>query len=108
MGDELQSEAAAISEFRTNTNKSILRDILLGDLVELLADGKFFNRNDGQYERYGGYVSLITKNTIGVSATNPENRVHGYTGTGVVGGFNRRQQEVIEIDTYLIKKYRVL
>ena len=108
MEPEISLEGSETPEYIDNTNNSILRDIHLGDLVELLADGKFFNRNDGQYERYGGYVSLITKNTIGVSATNPENRVHGYTGTGVVGGFNRRQQEVIEIDTYLIKKYRVL
>lgn len=37
---------------------SIIQDIHVGDLVELIVDGKFFGRNDGGVDRYGAMLLL--------------------------------------------------
>lgn len=87
---------------------SITKDIHIGDLVELLVDGKFFDTPNGRYERYSGYIASIRPSVIGVSQTHHNNKYHRYV-EGVEGKTNKNQsQSIVEIETRHIKEYRIL
>ena len=85
-----------------NGERSIIKDIRIGDLVELLVDGKFFGRNDGNFEAYAGYVASITESIIGISATHPSNLRHGH-----FSGREQQKQHITEIEAALIRKYAI-
>jgi len=82
----------------------ITKDVHVGDLVELLVDGKFFQRNDGMDERYAGYITFISHSVLGLSPTHADNNYHGYT-----SGENKLQKRIsVSIETYHVKKYRII
>ena len=89
---------------------SIVRDVNVGDLVELFVDGEFFQRSDGQYEKYAGYVASIDNVTIILSPTHHKNIRHGYVRE--LGckedSEHPRNRAITEIETYCVQKYRVL
>ena len=85
-------------------NFSIMEDIHLGDLVELNVDGKSFQRDDGKYEKYAGYVALLKEGIIGLSPTHHGNRKHGYTSKE--HSPYSMSQEIVKIEANCIKEYR--
>ena len=83
----------------------VVQEIHLGDLVELLVDGRFFQRTDDEYERYAGYVLKIGPQELGLSSTHHKNLWHGYTQGHVE---ENKRQKIVSIETRLIRHYRVL
>ena len=75
----------------------------IGDLVEFLVDGQFFQRADGKDEKYVGYVSSLSNSIIGLSTTPHDNRHHGYIGT-----LEEQERKITEIEAHHIKQYRLL
>ena len=88
---------------RFNARRSISDDIHIGDLVELLVDGRFFKGKDGTPERYAGYISSISDKTIGLATTPINNAKHGY-----VSREQEQQRHMTEIETNLVERYRIL
>ncbi len=74
----------------------ILREVSVGDLIEICLDGKSFNRTDGENERYSGYVSSLRINEIGLSTMHPSNIGYEY------------EKEEKKITISLIKDYKIL
>mgnify|MGYP001562879743 CR=1 FL=1 len=93
-------------EYINNREQRISANIHIGDIVEILADGKFFQRGDEEFERYGGYVSSINGIIIGLSPTHHENRFHGYEINEINQPKSKRVETRIEIDRII--KYRTL
>ena len=86
-----------------NDGNSILKRVHIGDFVELLVDGAFFE-SAREYERYGGFITSIDNYMIGLSASHPSNRYHGY---------DAKSEKCTEIKTTQmclsrVKKYKVL
>ena len=88
---------------RFNALCSISDKIRVGDLIELLVNGKFFGRTDNQPERYAGYVGSITERVIGLATTPINNKYHGY-----VTSKPEQHRTLTEIETERITKYRIL
>jgi len=107
MEPEISLEGSETPEYMDNTNNSILRDIHLGDLVELLVDGNYFFRMDGQHERYAGYVTITAHNLIGLSPTHTENKRHG-TDDGRLSNYNYYEQKTVGVSPQHVIKYRIL
>ncbi len=80
---------------------SILETVRLGDFIECGVDGRFFQRADGNNERYAGYVTVIKQEEIELSPTHPSNRCHGYSDKGT----NDRPQVTVPILVHLIRNY---
>ena len=86
-----------------NDGKSILKRVHIGDFVELFVDAAFFG-SACEYERYGGFVTSIDNYIIGLSASHPNNKYHGY---------DAKSEKCTEMKTTQmclsrIKKYKVL
>ena len=81
---------------------SVIKDVHVGDFVELFGDRQFFKRREGD-ERYGGYITSMDKGIIGISPTHPLNNWHGYTDENI-----NPSQKITEINIRLIKRYRIL
>ncbi|MBI2044914.1 hypothetical protein HYT23_02560 [Candidatus Pacearchaeota archaeon] len=84
-------------------HSSITRKVHAGDLVELLVDGKFFQRHDNEYERYTGYITLISDFSIGLSPTHTANKCHGYADRKAC-----HNQTIVNIETCFVRKYRII
>ncbi len=95
--------------FTTNNDRSLLKQVHIGDLVELLGNERFFRcfktKDLSESERYAGYVVLVDKSVIGLSPSHPNNRFHGY-----VGGKSdqeHQEQKVTLIEVKYIAEYRI-
>lgn len=75
----------------------------IGDSVELIVDGQFFQRTDKKDEKYMGYVMALTPDVIGLSVTHPSNKYHGYTGRK-----SSQTPNIVEIESIHVKSHRVL
>ena len=82
---------------------SITKDVHVGDLVELLVDGKFYGRTDGVNEMYAGYVTSIDDFIVRLSSTHTNNNCHGYT-----RGEDKQLQTSVRVESFHIKEYRIL
>ena len=84
-------------------HSSIVRHTHVGDLVELLVNGNFFQRTDGKDEKYAGYIASISDYEIMLSPTHNDNIMHGCS------HFRLEQKRVFtKIETMHIRNYRIL
>jgi hypothetical protein len=89
-------------EFQVNNGSNMLKDVHVGDHVELLADAKFFEAKKN--ERYAGFVVSLDATAIGLSPTHPNNKRHGY----VAGEAYQQVQQVTRLEISHVDSYRVI
>lgn len=92
-----------MSEYIDVKGREITSILHIGDLVEFLVDGQFFQKQNGKDEKYAGYVSSLTHCVIGLSTTPHDNRRHGYSGL-----VEEQERKITEIEATHIKRYRLL
>ena len=81
---------------------SIVRDVRIGDLVELFVYEQF-SQGIEKHERYAGYVASISYVSISLSPTHHENRRHGY-----IPGEKSKDRVTTEIETFRVREYSLL
>jgi hypothetical protein len=103
MGEPESEAGTEEEEFTLNEGGSILREVHVGDLVELVLQG--VPRGSVDYEeRIAGYISALTQKEIGVTATHPRNRFNGYA----PDGSEVPSPHLINVSLERIKKYSIL
>lgn len=93
----------AVDDWVSNQDRSIMRNVRVGDFIELAINGTFFNRSDGGQEKYGGYVHQIGTHSMHLATTAPMNVSHGYDGKSQA----LRSPHLTEITFAQIMHYRI-